>query len=129
MYFLQIALQITLKKNLSTLSLNKRKTLRSGSAPAVARYAVWWRHPQRSLHQKVDLPEGQVQQCRPTILLNLGTCRFSISPHLLKIRAHRPPQIPKTKAATRRGQLRKMLLAGMWCNVPAGPDESRPRRQ
>lgn len=127
MYFLQIALQRTIKQNLGALSSNRRKTLRSGSAPAVVRCAVKWRRPQRSLHQKTDVPQMQDQQHRATILLNLETCRFSISHHLPKIQAHRPLHVPETEAVARRGRRRKMLLA--ICNVPAGPDESRLRRR
>lgn len=124
--FSQTTLRITLKQKLSVLFLNRRKTLRSGSAPAVVRYAAWWRNP----HQKADLPEGQVRQSQATIL-NQGTCRYSISPHLLKTPAHHRLQIPETKAVTgRRGQQRELLLAGrcQW-NVPAGPHERRPKRQ
>lgn len=129
--FLQVTLRITLKQKMSLLSSNRKKALRSGSAPAVVRYAAWWRSPRRSLPQKADLPRGQVQQSQANILLNLRTYRYSISPHPPKTLAHHHLQIPETKAVTGgRGQQRETLLAGrcQW-DVQAGPHERRPARQ
>lgn len=77
---LQTTLQPRFKRNLRALSLNTRKTSRSGSAPAAARYAAWWRSHQRSLYRRAGLLEEQLQHSQTPVLLNLGTCRFSISP-------------------------------------------------
>lgn len=77
---LQTTLQSRFKHNLRALSLNTRKTSRSGSAPAAARYAAWWRSHQRSLYRRAGLLEEQLQHSQTPVLLILGTCRFSISP-------------------------------------------------